>query len=200
MARRRKKQVKDPMPDAGPADETVGPTPERLAQYGEAPDRFRADGGREVVRISVVDWLFSHERITGESYSAAYRLLADWHRGGQSQSVTAGLRDVVDNGGQADAFSVARMTAQRHYALAIGFLGPVHSHPIHEMVEGDTSPVRYGQKFLHWKDRAEASAAAKQRLIDALERLALFYSPPPLAARPKRAHSYIRPGGKPVIA
>ncbi len=177
----------------------VEPTPERLVRYGERPDTFKTDTCREVVRVSVVDWLFSHDRITGEAYSAAYRLLGDWYKGGLSQHVTADMaRDIVDNGAQTDAFNVARMMAAKHYAEAIGSLGPVHSHPFHEMVEGDLSPVTYGQKFLRWKDRAEASAAAKQRLIDALETLALFYSPPQPPAH-KRSHSFIEPGYKPTI-
>lgn len=192
---------RSPKPETEEAEsDVVLPTPERLAKARDYADTFRSDTGREVVRVSVVDWLFTHERITGEAYSAAYRLLEDWHRGGLAQRATADTsRDIVDNGGTSDAFDVARMTAARHYVEAIAFVGPVHSHPIHMMVEQDISPVRYGQDFLRWRDRAEASAAAKQRLADALERLAGHYGLAEKENPGKRHRSYIAPGAKPVI-
>jgi hypothetical protein len=176
--------------DSGPTKERyIGATPERLKKAEGAIDRFKTDSGREIDRISVVDWLFSNGKITGEAYSAAYRLLEDKSRGGLEPSVTADMsRDIVDCSGQGDAFDVRRLEASRSYANAIGFIGGRHSHPVKHMVEGQMSPVEYGQKMLGWKARAEASAAAKQRLVDALEKLAEFYVPD--ERHPRRHHNY----------
>ena len=187
-------------PDQDYSGNDTGPTAQRLAHEGiGAADSFRTDSGREITRISAVDWLLTNGRISGEAYSAAYKLLDDWYFSGLAQKVTADMsRDIVDCGGGSDPFDLRRMIAARRYVEATTYIGPKHSHPLHMMLEQEMSPVRYGMDLLRWKDRAEASAAAKQKLADALEILAEFYAPPQKNER-KRSHYFIMPEALPKI-
>lgn len=197
-----KKKLKTRIPVAGPVD-PMGPTPERMGQYGERGDRFQTDTGRIIERLSPVDRLYSEDAIGPEGYISAGHYLSDWVSSGFAQSGVVDMSvDRVDGGGNSDAFNAKRMDAAKRFAAANGYLrviDPGYITALHHMVLGDLSPTAYARDILKRSPKSNTLADVGARVLaKALNCLAGFYAPSTAPAKP-RTRSSMAADARPTI-
>ena len=193
MAKKKTVKVKIAVSDA------MGPTPERVRQFGDRPARFKTDTGRVIERLSVVDSLYEADEISPEGYLSATMYAADYDVGFNSRMTANLSNDVVDGGGSADNLNAKRMDAAKRFTAASQSIPPESRHALRHMVLGEYSMTAYAVEFMGANPKSKScSQKSKARLIRAINRLAKHYSPSASPAKP-RTRASMADGARPTI-
>src|SRR5262245_3716261 len=148
------------------------PTPERLRRA--AGDFERGDSGQLTMRDSPLERAFARGVITQEQYAAAQKYRHHWYHAGLSGRLGSldPARVPAD-----DLFKLAPMTPserqvfhRQQYRDAVQAVGKLGSHVLDWTVCREVALDRVGEA-LGWTTRAQAYAAAAERLKMALDQL-----------------------------
>jgi hypothetical protein len=152
--------------------ERAWPTPERLRRAGS--DVERGDTGQITMRDSPLERAFARRVITQEQYAAGQKYRHHWYHAGLSDPLTSlDLARVfaTDFG----AFSGMARTEQQvfhrqRYREAVQAVGKIGSHVLDWTVCRELAFEQVGNS-LGWNSRAQAYAAAVERMKTALDQL-----------------------------
>lgn len=182
---------------AEPVDD-LGPTRERVSQFGSSPSRFKTDTNRIISRLSIVDGLYEADEISPEGFLAATIFTSDYFIGIHVQS-TSSFADKVDGSGNGDHYNAKRMDAAKRFTAARTAIGQAYSAVLMAVVvDGEMSLRQFGIERMGTTARTNATAKAKSLLVKAINSLAKFYAPVAKPPRPRtRAHAMA--GSRPAI-
>jgi hypothetical protein len=155
-----------------PLEQRAQPTPERVRRAGG--DFERGDTGRITMRDSPLERAFARRIISREQYSAGQKYRHHWYHAGLSdplQSLDLNRIFATDLG----RFSgMPRTEAQvfhrQRYREAVQAVGKIGSHVLDWVVCRDIEFAEVGTT-LGWGSRAQAYAAAVERMKMALDEL-----------------------------
>jgi hypothetical protein len=148
------------------------PTPERLRRA--RGDFERGHSGQITMRDSPLERALARGVITQEQYAAAQKYRHHWYHAGLADRLTSldlGRVDAVDI---FNVTGMARTEAQvfhrQRYREAVQAVGKLGSHALDWTVCREVALDRFGET-LGWSNRAQAYAAAVERLKMALDEL-----------------------------
>jgi hypothetical protein len=148
------------------------PTPERIRRAHGAFER--GDSGQITMRDSPLERAFARKLITQEQYSAAQKFRHHWYHAGLSDPVAAiDLSRIFKTdfaGFSGMAKTETQMFHRQRYREAVQATGKVGSHVLEWTVCRETGLEQVGYS-LGWTVRAQAYAAAAERMKAALEEL-----------------------------
>ena len=178
-------------------EETIGPTPERLAKAGEDVDEFVSDTGRRGFRLkdSPIGRLAfgKRARISGDQYMAAERFYSDaYYSGLMPAGVIDPAKERVD-GGQYKDISDFRIAAQVRFEHAIKVLPFQHYMIVEAIVIHEVPLAEYAERFRRWQRRRDRQIAALETLCQGLDVLVVHYNPrarPGASVRAAHADGY----------
>lgn len=157
------------------------PTPERMRKAGDAATPHKTDEGRTTVRFTdgdIVEYMQSRGMINGDMYDCGKRFYADWYKSGLAASGVVDPGRVIVDGGNPEPGIIRRMEFAQSWAVACRDIGPVHCHPLTDMVLLDTPATVYALRHMGLKDPKDARLAAYTLLRAALDALVLHYLGP----------------------
>jgi hypothetical protein len=156
--------------------EGASPTPERMRRAGR--DFERGDTGRITMRDSPLERSFSRGVITPEQYSAAQKYRHHWYHAGLSGAIASLALDRVFIAGFGDFSTMARTEQQvfhrQRYREAVQSVGKIGAHVLDWTVCREASFEQVGNT-LGWASRAQAYAAAVERMKIALDQLCALW-------------------------
>ena len=148
------------------------PTPERLRRAGG--DFERGDTGRITMRDNPLERAFARRVISREQYSAAQKYRHHWYHAGLSdplQSLDLNRIFATDLGGFSGMpHSENQLFHRQRYREAVQAIGKIGSHVLDWAVCRDIELAESGYA-LGWSSRAQAYAAAVERMKMALDGL-----------------------------
>ena len=155
-----------------PLEERAQPTPERLRRAGG--DFERGDTGRITMRDNPLERAFARRVISREQYSAAQKYRHHWYHAGLSdplQSLDLNRIFATDLGGFSGMpHSENQLFHRQRYREAVQAIGKIGSHVLDWAVCRDIELAEFGYA-LGWSSRAQAYAAAVERMKMALDGL-----------------------------
>jgi hypothetical protein len=158
--------------ERAPTRERASPTPERLRRAGR--DFERGDTGRITMRDSPLERSFARGVITQEQYSAAQKYRHHWYHAGLSGALASLALDRVFAADFGDFSTMARTEQQvfhrQRYREAVQAVGKIGSHVLDWTVCREAAFEQVGNT-LGWHSRAQAYAAAVERMRTALDQL-----------------------------
>ncbi len=153
-----------------PVEQRARPTPERLRRAGT--DFERGDTGQITMRDSPLERAFSRNIITQEQYSAGQKYRHHWYHAGLSDQLgSADLSRIfaIDLGNFSGmAKSEVQLFHRQRYREATQAIGKIGSHVLDWAVCREIALEQVGYT-LGWSSRAQAYAAAVERMKTALE-------------------------------
>lgn len=193
------KRKKSKIPKQNPDESDVmGPTPERLARYGEDTDKFKTNTGRIIRRLNPVDTLYSNDEISADGYLSCSQYLNDWYAAGFAMSGGIDLSvDRVDGGSNADAFTARRIDAANRFSRASVAIGQTYTKALSCMLLDDMSMTAYARDVMDKKGKSAADHGRKV-LVRAINCLSNHYGPS-TAHRKSRARSIMVDGARPEM-
>jgi hypothetical protein len=158
--------------EAPPVERRALPTPERLRRAGR--DIERGDSGQITMRDSPLERAFARNAISAEQYSAGQKYRHHWYHAGlagQLGSLDLNRVLAVDLGGYAGmAKTENQLFHRQRYRESVQAAGKIGSHVLEWAVCREIPLEQVGQA-LGWSNRAQARAAALERMKAALETL-----------------------------
>jgi hypothetical protein len=148
------------------------PTPERRRRAGA--DVERGDSGQITMRDSPLERAFARKVITQEQYSAGQKYRHHWYHAGLAgrlESVDLSRIFAMDVGNCSGmAQSENQFFHRQCYREAVAAIGKIGSHVLDWAVCRETVLEQVGYS-LGWSSRAQAYAAAAERMKTALDEL-----------------------------
>ena len=158
------------------AQERASPTPERLRRAGR--DFQRGHTGQITMRDSPLERSFARGVITQEQYSAAQKYRHHWYHAGLSGALASLALDRVLTTDFGDFSSMARTEQQvfhrQRYREAVQSVGKIGAHVLEWTVCREATFEQVGNT-LGWASRAQAYAAAVERMKIALDQLCALW-------------------------
>jgi len=155
-----------------PVEHRALPTPERVRRAGK--DFERGDTGQITMRDSPLERAFARKVVTQEQYAAGQKYRHHWYHAGLADSlVSVDLNRVfaTDLGGFSGmAKSEQQVFHRQRYREATQAAGKIGSHVLDWAVCREVVLEQVGYS-LGWSSRAQAYAAAVERLKAALDEL-----------------------------
>jgi hypothetical protein len=164
-------------------DETLGPTPERLAKAGEDIEVFTpADSEHHrtirMVDTAPVDKLRKSGTISGDQYNAACRFYSDWFKSGFAASgVIDPAKERVDGGEHKDMADTV-LAAQTRFNHALKALDGDARLILDDVVLMECPLNVFADRYREFPQFRERRAVALTLLRKALTQLASHYWPP----------------------
>lgn len=195
MARRKRKQGQKTVHSAVASDAWLGevPTPERLHRAGDHVTTHKTSEGRTAIRFTdsdILEHMESRGMIDADQYACGKRWAGDWYQAGLAASGVVDPGRVIVDGGNPEPGIIQRMEHAHHWAKACKAIGPVHCHPLTDMVLLEMPATVYAMRHLGHRDPKDARLAAYTLLRSSLDALVLHY----LGARRQQSR-YSRGGG-----
>jgi hypothetical protein len=155
-----------------PVEQRARPTPERVRQA--ARDFARGDTGQITMRDSPLERAFARNVVTREQYAAGQKYRHHWYHAGLCDPL--GSMDLTRIfASDLGSFSgMARTENQvfhrQRYREAVAAIGKIGSHVLESAVCREIALEQVGYS-LGWGSRAQAYAAAAERMKNALDEL-----------------------------
>jgi uncharacterized protein DUF6456 len=147
------------------------PTPERRRRAGA--DIERGDTGQITMRDSPLERALARKVVTPEQYSAGQKYRHHWYHAGLAGRLeSVDLSRVFANDFAASGMAVSENQAfhRQRYREAVAVIGKIGSHVLEWAVCRETALEQVGYS-LGWSTRAQAYAAAAERMKTALDEL-----------------------------
>lgn len=169
-------------------DETLGPTPERLAKAGEDVELLTPSDSTNFRAMRLNDtWPLDALRaegkkrtpeITADQYAAGLRYFTDWYKAGLCPSgVIDPAKERVDGGTYKDIAETV-LAAQTRFNHAIKVLDYDARHVLDAVVLQCIPLHEYSGRYREYRYAQERRAAGLYVLRKALTQLSLHYAPP----------------------
>jgi len=156
----------------GPRDDRASPTPERMRRAGR--DFERGDTGQITMRDSPFERAFARNVITQEQYSAGQKYRHHWYHAGLCDRIGSLDPNRIFAPDLALFSGMARTETQvfhrQRYREAAEAIGKIGSHVLEWTVCREVALDQVGYS-LGWSGRAQAYAAALERVRAALDAL-----------------------------
>ncbi len=187
-------------------NESLGPTPERLAKAGDMVEEFTpADAqhhrAKRMLDGSPLDVLRHRGKknpakgITSDQYNAGFRFYSDWYQSGFAASGVIDLaKERVDCEGAHDV-SERALAAQTRFNHAVRTLDYDAKHILDDVVLMETPLNIYSDRFREFAQHRERRAIALMLIRKGLDQLARHYWPP----RRDGIRSQMEPGSRATI-
>jgi uncharacterized protein DUF6456 len=155
-----------------PIEHRALPTPERMRRAGE--DYVRGDTGQITLGDNPLDRSFSRGSISQEQYSAAQKFRHHWYHAGLADRLVSLELDrvfAIDLGAYGGmAKTEGQVFHRQRYREAVQAIGKIGSHVLDQAVCREIAFEQIGYS-LGWGSRAQAYAAAVERMKTALDQL-----------------------------
>jgi hypothetical protein len=155
-----------------PVERKALPTPERLRRAGA--DVERGHSGQITMRDSPLERAFARNAITAEQYSAGQKYRHHWYHAGLAgylESVDLNRVLAIDLGAYTGMAKTENQVFHRQqYREAVQAAGKIGSHVLEWAVCREI-PLEQVGVALGWSSRAQARAAAHERMKAALDAL-----------------------------
>ena len=160
-----------------PADDTRGPTPERLRRAQGFVERGNLGRGRTGVvtmRDSPIERALARKNMSEPQYTAALKYRHHWYRAGLASPLSSVelnrifACDLTNFSGMAK--TETQVFHRQRYREAVQHIGMIDAAVVEQVVCQEISLEQAGYK-LGWGTKAQAIAAATERMKGALDRL-----------------------------
>jgi len=178
MSRHRTRTVFRPrVIKSAPADDTRGPTPERLRRAQGFVERGNLGRGRTGVvtmRDSPIERALARKIVSEPQYTAALKYRHHWYRAGLASPLSSVefnrifACDLTNFSGMAK--TETQVFHRQRYREAVQHIGMIGAAVVEQVVCQEISLEQAGYK-LGWGTKAQAIAAATERMKAALDRL-----------------------------